>query len=451
MNVTIVGTGYVGITTGVALAYFGHQVTCVDKNPNIIETLKTGTPTIHEPGLDELLKLSMENLTFSTEIPELAGESIVITAVGTPTRPDGDADLQYVDAASREVAERIQPGAKIVVVNKSTVPVGTARHVETIIERVLAERDVEATVYTASNPEFLAEGRAVRDTLFPDRVVVGTDAAEAAQMMNTLYKPLLEQTFTPPRQTPRPEGYQLPIFITTSATSSELTKYAANSFLATKISFINEFAGLAEHVGADITEVARAIGLDERIGRRFLNAGIGWGGSCFGKDTRAIVTTADRYDYDMPIVKSAIDVNTRQRLHVLELLQRELKVLRGMTIGLLGLSFKGNTDDLRDAPALTLIEQLTERGAVVRVHDPITIPHAKAQYPDLSVEYCEDLPCLALGCDALILVTDWQDYRQLPLAEMKERMRGDLLLDARNLLKPEDVERQGLKYLGIGR
>ena len=451
MNVTIIGTGYVGLTTGIALAFFGHRVTCVDKNPAIVNRLKTGEPTIHEPGLGELMTLAMPNLTFSTDLPKLSGEGVVLIAVGTPTKEGGDADLKFVDAAAKEVAECIQAGANLVVVNKSTVPVGSARHVEGIIHRRLAELDVQANVWLASNPEFLAEGQATKDTLYPDRIVIGTDAPEAEQMLYKLYKPLIEQTFTPPTQTPRPDGYDLPAFITTSATSAELTKYAANSFLATKISFINEFAGLAEHVGADITEVARAIGLDDRIGRRYLHAGIGWGGSCFGKDTRAVVTTAERYDYEMPIVTAAIDVNTRQRKHVIDRLQQQLKVLRGTTIGLLGLSFKGNTDDLRDAPALTLINELHERGAMIRVHDPISIPHAQAQHPDLPVEYCEDELCLAMGCDAVVVVTDWQDYRNLPLADMKERMRGDLLLDARNLLKAEDVTKHGLSYVGIGR
>ena len=451
MNVTIVGTGYVGLTTGVGLAFFGHKVTCVDKNPKIVETLSKGTPTIHEPGLAELLKLAMPNLCFTTDIPKLSGENVVIIAVGTPTREGGDADLKYLEAATEEIADQIQAGAKVVVVNKSTVPVGTARHVDGILQKGLHNNNVEATVYTASNPEFLAEGQAVKDTLYPDRIVVGTDDEDAKAMLRELYTPLIEQTFDAPSETPRPDNLAAPVFITTTATSSEVIKYAANSFLATKISFINEFAGLAEHVGADITEVAKAIGLDDRIGKRFLNAGIGWGGSCFGKDTRAIVTTASRYGYEMPIVSSAIEINTRQRKHVIERLQQELKVLRGTTIGLLGLAFKGNTDDLRDAPALTLIEELTERGATIKVHDPITMPNAQVQYPDLNVEYCDDVTALANGCDAVVVVTDWDEYRDLPLDEMKTQMRGALIMDARNLLEPSEVEAKGFDYVGIGR
>ena len=451
MNVTIIGTGYVGLTTGVALAFLGHDVTCVDKNPTIIKSLQEDKLTIHEDGLDELLKKAKPRIQFSTDIPKLSGRGVVLIAVGTPTKQNGDADLQYVDAAAQEVAQCISPGAELVIVNKSTVPIGSAKHVEGIVHRSLAARDVEASVWVASNPEFLAEGTAVHDSLYPDRIVIGADHPTAVGMLRQMYAPLLEQTFEPPVAAPRPERYTLPPLITTTATSAEMTKYAANSFLATKISFINEFAGLAERVGADITEVARAIGLDNRIGGRFLSAGIGWGGSCFGKDTRAIVTTAKTYDYPMQIVESAIDVNMRQRLHIIERLQQHLKVLRGTTIGLLGLAFKGNTDDLRDAPALTLIEHLSERGAVIRVHDPIAMESAQKFYPDLPVEYCEDVSCLSLGCDALIVVTDWQEYKQLPLAEIKERMRGDLILDARNLLNAESVKKQGFTYAGIGR
>ncbi|MEM7738164.1 MAG: UDP-glucose/GDP-mannose dehydrogenase family protein, partial [Deinococcota bacterium] len=445
-----IGTGYVGLTTGLALAYIGHQVTCVDKNPEIIRKLARGEATIHEPGLEELLDKGKQRLSYRQDIPELT-EGVVIIAVGTPTKANGDADLRYVDAAAKEVAERIQPGATLVVVNKSTVPIGSARHVTGIIERTLAERKVDARVWVASNPEFLAEGRAVHDSLYPDRVVIGADDPTAIGMLRELYAPLLEQTFDPPTETPRPERYTLPPLITTTPTSAELTKYAANSFLATKISFMNEFAGLAERIGADITEVARAIGLDNRIGNKFLHAGIGWGGSCFGKDTKAIMTTAQTYDYTMPIVEAAVNVNYKQRLHIVEKLQQHLKVLRGTTIGILGLAFKGNTDDLRDAPALTLIEHLNDRGTVLRVHDPVAVPNAQRLYPDLPVTYCPTVECLAQGCDALVVVTDWDQYHFLPLAEMAAKMRGDLLVDARNWLHANDVERHGLTYVGVGR
>ncbi len=451
MNVTIIGTGYVGLTTGTALSYVGHDVTCVDIDEQVVAKLSAGIPTIFEAGLAELLADVQGRMRVQTSIPPLAGRGVVLIAVGTPTRPDGDADLKYVDQAAKDVAAAIQPGAELVVVNKSTVPIGSAHHVRGIIDRALAQRGVEATVHVASNPEFLAEGRAVLDSFYPDRIVIGADHPDAIAMLRELYAPILEQTFDPPAATPRPERYPLPSLITTSTASAELTKYAANSFLATKISFINEFAGLAERVGADITQVARAIGLDERIGARFLHAGIGWGGSCFGKDTRAIVATAARYGQPMQIVQSTIDVNQRQRQRVVEKLQDHLKVLRGTTVGLLGLSFKGGTDDLRDAPALTLIELLDARGAVVRAHDPIAIPHARAQYPELPATLHDTVDELAQGCDALVVVTDWNDYRHLDWSALAEHMRGTLVLDARNLLSAQALAGTGLQYVGIGR
>lgn len=451
MKVTIIGTGYVGLTTGLALSYIGHDVTCVDTNPKVVERLRAGEPTIFEHGLPELLREVTGRLEVRGEIPPLAGRGVVLIAVGTPTRPDGDADLQYVEQAARDVAHAIVPGAELVIVNKSTVPIGSANHVRGIVERTLEERGVAATVRVASNPEFLAEGRAVHDSFYPDRIVIGADAPEAIAALRELFAPILEQTFEPPPATPRPQRYPLPALITTSTTSAELTKYAANSFLATKISFINEFAVLAERVGADITQVARAIGLDERIGPRFLHAGIGWGGSCFGKDTRAITATAERYGHEMRIVRSAIEVNRRQRQHVVDKLQDHLKVLRGTTVGVLGLAFKGGTDDLRDAPALTLIELLDHRGAVVRAHDPIAIPHARAQHPALPVSYHEDVVALAKGCDAVVITTDWDDYRHLPWPEIAAAMRGTLVLDARNLVAPDPVRAAGLTYVGVGR
>ena len=451
MNVTIIGTGYVGLTTGTALAYLGHDVTCVDKKQEIVDKLNSGEPTIHEDGLAELMHAGRANIRYTTEIPALTGTGIVMIAVGTPSKQNGDADMRYVDAAAREVADLIEEGAMLVVVNKSTVPVGSAKHVSGIIARRLEARGVTAEAHVASNPEFLAEGRAVHDTLYPDRIVIGCDDPTASGLLREMYAPILEQTFEAPPGTPRPERYDLPPLITTSATSAELTKYAANSFLATKISFINEFSGLAEKVGADITEVSRAIGLDARIGNKFLHAGIGWGGSCFGKDTRAILALASGYDYTMPIVNSAIDVNRRQRLFVVDKLQQHLKVLRGMTIGLLGLSFKGNTDDLRDSPALTLIENLAERGAIIKVHDPVAMDSARRLYPDLPVEYCDDPERLAVGCDAVVIVTDWPQYRQVDFEKLASVMTGSLLLDARNYLQPAQVRSAGLQYVGIGR
>lgn len=451
MKVTVIGTGYVGLTTGTALAYLGHDVTCVDKNPKIVERLRSGDPTIHEHGLEEILEAGFQRLRFTTELPKLSGTGVVIIAVGTPPKANGEADLGYVDAAAREVAGKIEPGALLVVVNKSTVPIGSARHVDGIIRRCLASRDVKAEVHVASNPEFLAEGRAIHDTLYPDRIVIGADSPAAVGMLREMYAPLLEQTFDPPNETPRPERYPLPPLITTSPTSAELTKYAANSFLATKVSFINEFAGLAERVGADITQVARAIGMDDRIGPRFLQAGAGWGGSCFGKDTSAIMATASTYGYEMPIVRAAVDVNERQRIRIVEKLQDHIKVLRGSTVAVLGLSFKSNTDDIRDAPSIGMIEQMLARGAVVRAHDPIAMPHAQEQHPDLQIQYVDDEVEAAKGCDAVVIATDWAQYARIPLETLKSVMHGDLLLDARNMLDPNEARKAGFTYVGVGR
>ncbi len=451
MRTVIIGTGYVGLTTGVALAYVGQDVTCVDVNPEVVERLSRGEPTIHEPGLEELLHLAKDELSFTGEIPPLEGDVVVVIAVGTPSKENGEADMAYVDTAAKQIAARIEPGATVVIVNKSTVPIGSARHVDAIVRRTLSERGVEARVAVASNPEFLAEGRAVRDSLYPDRIVVGADDDYAIETLRKLYRPLLEQAFEPPAGTPRPDRMPLPPFITTTATSAELTKYAANSFLATKISFINEFAGLAEKVGADVTQVARAIGLDDRIGPRFLHAGIGWGGSCFGKDTRAILATAAGYDYAMPLVQAAVNVNYQQRVKIVEKLQEHLKVLRGTTIGVLGLAFKGDTDDLRDAPALTLVRELAERGAHVRAYDPIAMPAAEKLSPALPATLTADAIDLARDCDAIVIATDWNEFRALDLAAIKNAMRGEVVVDARNWLDADDVRSHDLRYVGVGR
>lgn len=335
------------------------------------------------------------------------------------------------------------------VVNKSTVPVGSARHVEGIIGRRLAARGVRAEVHVASNPEFLAEGRAVHDSLYPDRIVVGSDGPVPWSVMRQLYAPILEQTFEAPPGTPRPERFELPPLITTTTTSAELTKYAANAFLATKISFINEFSVLAEKVGADVVEVARAIGLDSRIGSKFLSAGIGWGGSCFGKDTAAVLALGGAYDYQMPIVRAAVDVNRRQRLYVVEKLQQHLKVLRGTTIGLLGLAFKGNTDDLRDAPSLTLIRELNDRGAVLRVHDPVAMPNTRKVHPDLY--YANDPIDACNGADALIVCTEWAPYKQADLAKVKATLKVPMIFDGRNCIDRKRAGELGMTLFGIGK
>lgn len=451
LKVTIVGTGYVGITTGLSLAYLGHKVTCVDKNPEIISKLQAGQPTIHENGLDELLEKTKKNTKFTTELSDANGSDVYIIAVGTPCKDNGDADLVYVESVAKEIGNYLPSGKKAVIVNKSTVPIGSAKRVETVIKERLARRGVEANIIVASNPEFLREGIALNDTFYPDRIVVGADDVSAYNTLRQLYAPILEQTFTPPQSVPRPQGQELPAFVTTSTTSAELIKYAANSFLAMKISFINEFAGLAERVGADIKEVARGIGLDKRIGANFLAAGAGWGGSCFPKDTKAIIYTGSLYDYEMPLVDASVRVNTRQRKSIVEKMQASLKVIRGNTIGILGLAFKPETDDLRDSPAIDIIQMLTNMGARVKVYDPVAMDNCRCQYADLEIEYATTVEELVKDCDAVALITDWKEFAYLDWGKIGKSMNQRILIDGRNMLDKDDLEQKGFMYIGIGR
>lgn len=453
MKVAVIGTGYVGITTGVTLAYVGHHVTCVDVNPAKLASLKAGKAPIYEPGLEELLSLAAERLAFTDSYAEAVPEAdVIFIAVGTPPLPDGNPDLQYLQAAAAGIGEHIGEGFTVVV-NKSTVPIGSGNWVDALIHEAFATRRgklFQEHLAVASNPEFLREGSAIHDSLYPDRVVVGAEDQRALEVLYTLYRPILEQTFTPPSFIPRPEGLQAVPFIATDLTSAELIKYSANAFLALKISFINEIAALAERVGADVTQIAKGIGLDARIGTRFLQAGIGWGGSCFGKDTAALIATAQDYGLSMPIVAAAREVNYRQRERIVEKLLAELKILKGRTIGLLGLAFKPNTDDLRDAPALDIAHRLIERGVRVRVHDPVAMEKARREHPHLALHYCETPEQVAEEADALVLVTEWAMYRELPWEEMARRMRRAVLVDGRNFLDRAQMAALGFRYVGIG-
>lgn len=452
LHICVIGTGYVGLTTGVCLAYTGHQVTCIDVDAAKVDTLRGGVSPIYEPGLEELMALARERLTFAVDHTACRDADVIILAVGTPPTPSGCADLSYVETAAAQVALHLAADKFQVVVNKSTVPIGSARRVQLVISNALARAGRAGHFTVASNPEFLREGAAVHDTLYPDRIVIGADSVAAVNTLRLMYAPILEQTFTAPEVCPRPERYQLPALVTTDVTSAEMIKYAANAFLATKISFINEIGGLCEKVGADVTEVARGIGLDRRIGSRFLQAGLGWGGSCFGKDTSALVATGREYGYDLPIVAAAVAVNKKQRLRVVEKLQATLKVVRGRTLGLLGLAFKPNTDDLRDAPALDIIRTLTELGAQVKVYDPVAMDNCRRQYPDLPVLYCRDALDLARDCDAVVIVTEWDEFRHLPLADLAAGMRGaKVLVDGRNIVSRQDAVDAGLTYVGFGR
>ncbi|MER3546030.1 MAG: UDP-glucose 6-dehydrogenase [Chloroflexota bacterium] len=452
MDIAVVGAGYVGLTTGVALAYLGHRVTCIDVDTAKIETLRQGRCPIYETGLQELLELVRHRLEFTDSYSPIRQARIVFIAVGTPGLPDGSPDLSQLEKAAWAIGMHLGEDFTVVV-NKSTVPIGSGNWVEALIREAYRSRNgrsADGQFAVASKPEFLREGSALRDTLYPDRVVVGAEHPEALKTLYTLYRPILEQTFPAPAFLPRPEGLGAIPFVATDLASAELIKYAANAFLALKISFINEIAALAEKVGADITQVARGIGLDGRIGTRFLQAGIGWGGSCFGKDTAALLATAREYGLTMPIVEAARQVNYRQRERVVERLLEELKILKGKTIGLLGLAFKPHTDDLRDAPSLDIAKRLMARGAWVRAHDPVALDRARRERPELQLQYCERAEDVFDGADAVMLVTEWPQYRNLPWEELAGKMRVPLIFDGRNFLDPERLARAGFRHLRIG-
>ena len=451
MQVCVIGTGYVGLVTGVCLSHIGHEVICIDNNEEKVKLMKSGQSPIFEPGLSELMQSCMESgrLQFSTDLGAGVDHGeILFIAVGTPALPTGESDTRYVEAVARGIGQNLKDGYKVIV-NKSTVPIGSGDWVKMIVDDERSKAAEEGKVSTAefdvvSNPEFLREGSAVFDTFNPDRIVLGSNNQKALDLMKELYQPLVDRTFGDDQSLP-----PVPV-VTTDLNSAEMIKYAANSFLATKISFINEVANICDRVGADVTQVAEGIGLDSRIGSKFLQAGLGWGGSCFPKDVSALIHTADDYGYDAELLKSAVNVNKRQRMITLEKLQQELKILKGKTVGLLGLTFKPDTDDMRDAPALNLIEQLNRLGAKVKAYDPIVsttgISHGLS-----GVLIETDPERLADGCDALVLVTDWQQFLSLDYGKMAGLMAHPVLIDGRNFLDRSKVEMAGFHYVGIGR
>jgi UDPglucose 6-dehydrogenase len=455
MNVVIVGTGYVGLTTGVALGYLGHCVTCIDIAAEKIEMLKAGKTPIYEPGLDDLLALAQPNLAFTTSYNDakIAEADVIFISVNTPPAEDGSPNLSYVKMAAETIGQHL--GSRFtVIVNKSTVPIGSGNWVGALVRdsyNASNGHKPEDLFAVASNPEFLREGVALHDTLYTDRIVVGSSDPRALDVLTNLYRPILNQDFPAPPFLPRPEGLSAVPMVTTDLASAELIKYAANAFLSLKISYINEIAQLAEKVGADITQIAKGIGLDSRIGSRFLEAGIGWGGSCFGKDTSALVTTAADYKLDMPIVRAARDVNYRQREWIVEKLLGELKILKGRTITLLGLAFKPNTDDLRDAPALDIAAKLIQSGAKVKAHDPIALQNARRYHGGLGIHYFDDAHEAAAESDAIVLVTHWADYRKLNWGTIRENVRLPLVLDGRNFLDEDLLIKLGFAYVGVGR
>lgn len=451
MRVAIIGTGYVGLTTGVCLAFIGHSVYCLDTDESKVKALSAGKIPIYEPYLDELLEEARPNLHFTSCYEEAIPDAeVVFIAVGTPPTPSGAPNLEYLSQAARSIGQHMNCKFTVVV-NKSTVPIGSGNWVGSLLRDAYEQRNTDRKLESAvaSNPEFLREGSALHDSLYPDRIVIGADEPRALEVLYSLYRPILDQTFTAPTYLPRPESVGAVPLLSTDLASAELIKYAANAFLALKISFINEIGMLAGRVGANISEVGRGIGLDSRIGPRFLNAGIGWGGSCFGKDTAALLATAAEYGLHMPIVEAARVVNKRQRDRVVEKLLAELKILKGRTIGLLGLAFKPNTDDLREAPAVEIAQKLIDRGVRVKAHDPIARERFQADHASMGVQICEQAIDVADGCDALVLVTEWNEYRELEWEEIGKRMRQPLILDGRLALDGEKLERAGFRYVEI--
>ena len=452
MKITIIGTGYVGLTTAVVLAYLNHNVSAVDKDDTKLNLLQQGKSPIHEPGIQYLLDEVGRTIRFTPTVAEVVPEAeLIMIAVGTPPKIDGEADTRHVEQAAREVAQVCLPNRHYTLVIKSTVPIGTNKRVAEVVEDVFAERKIQGNVSIASNPEFLQEGLALQGAFYPDRIVVGANNNDALDALRRLYQPILEQTFDPPTTLPRPLSYCLPPMMTTDPNSAEMIKYAANTFLALKISFINEIAGLCEDVGADVTEVARGIGLDTRIGHKFLRAGLGWGGSCYPKDTAALLRVAAHAGYQMPITEAARTVNFEQRKRIVQKLKTLLKTLNGKTIGILGLAFKPNTDDVREAPALDIICQLEAEGANIRAHDPIAISNAKQALSEINVDYIEDVHQLSHNADALLLVTEWEQYQRLELRKLAKHMKTPILIDGRNVFSPQEAMAAGFHYIGVGR
>jgi UDPglucose 6-dehydrogenase len=433
MNITMIGSGYVGLVSGACFADFGHVVTCVDNDASKIERLLRGEIPIYEPGLDELVanNVRQNRLFFTTDLtPAVRGADAVFIAVGTPSRRgDGHADLSYVYAAAETIGRALDRFT--VIVNKSTVPVGTGDEVE----RIIREVNPKADFAVVSNPEFLREGAAIEDFKRPDRVVIGVEDERAREVMAEIYRPL---------------SLNQPPLVFVGRRTSELTKYAANAFLATKITFINEIADLCEKVGADVQDVARGIGLDKRIGGKFLHAGPGYGGSCFPKDTLALLKTGQDYSAPLRIVETVVAVNdARKRAMARKVISALGGAVRGKKIGLLGLAFKPNTDDMRDAPSLAIVASLAGDGAKVHAYDPESMEQARPLMPE--VTFCDDPYATAEGADALVIITEWDAFRALDLDRVKTLLRTPVIVDLRNVYRPADIRKRGFTYLSVGR
>lgn len=440
MRIAIVGTGYVGLVTGTCFSEMGVHVTCVDVDERKIEALKQGIIPIYEPGLETLVTKNMKSgrLRFTTRLEDVINEvDIIFSAVGTPPDEDGSADLQYVLNVARTIGQNLNH--YVVVVTKSTVPVGTARKVKAVIEEELQKRGVNVEFDVASNPEFLKEGNAVKDFMSPDRVVVGVDSERARKLMARLYKPFMIVSDR---------------LIFTDIPSAEMIKYAANSMLATRISFMNDIANLCELVGADVNMVRKGIGSDTRIGKKFLYAGCGYGGSCFPKDVKALIKTASSHGYSMRVLQAVEEVNADQKVILFQKLVNhyggEVSQLAGKTIALWGLAFKPETDDMREAPSLVLIDLLLKAGATVKVYDPVAMKECQRRIGDV-VTYATDMYDAADHADALMLVTEWKEFRMPNTETLLHRMHGRLILDGRNILDGEELHQAGFEYHCIGK
>jgi UDPglucose 6-dehydrogenase len=432
MHIAVIGTGYVGLVTGACFAEFGVDVTCVDIDSEKIARLSSGEMPIYEPGLEQLVTKNTQSgrLQFTTDIKQAVERALVIfLAVGTPPQTDGSADLSFVEAAARTVAENMN-GYKVIV-TKSTVPIGTGEHLRKLIRE---HQNSRVNFGIVSNPEFLREGAAINDFMRPDRVVIGSRDDEAIAIMRDLYRPLYL--------------IEAP-FVVTSLEAAELTKYAANAFLATKISFINEIANLCESIGCDVHDVARAIGMDRRIGSKFLHPGPGFGGSCFPKDTQALASVAREFGRESLIVNAVIEVNRRQRQAMVPKIEKLVGGLEGKAIAVLGLAFKPETNDMREAPALDIIKGLLNGGAAVRAYDPVAMIEAAEVLPE--VNFADDEYSAVTGADALIFVTEWNQFRALDMRRIRDLMRSPKIADLRNIYDPADMRELGFEYVGVGR
>ncbi|MDN3954741.1 UDP-glucose dehydrogenase family protein [Sporolactobacillus laevolacticus] len=430
MNISVIGTGYVGLVTGVALSEIGHTVTCIDMDPVKVETLNKGIPTIYEPGLEELMKQNMASrrLSFTAEHSKgLSHAEVVYIAVGTPQRADGSANLDYVEAAAKDIARNITQN--VIVVIKSTVPVGTNFHILNVIR---AHTHDGIQVHIASNPEFLREGSAIKDTFHGDRIIIGAEDTETANVLEEINAP-----------------FKMPI-IKTDISSAEMIKYASNAFLATKISFINEIANICESLGANVEEVAKGMGFDHRIGPDFLKAGIGYGGSCFPKDTNALVQLAGNNHHDFNLLKSVIEVNNNQQTLLIDKIMSRFGKLEGKRVAVLGLAFKPHTDDLRESPALVMIPKLAELGAEIIAYDPIAIINAKKQIKE-KIAYTEDLSTALQNADFTVIITDWPEVKNIDLLTFTKLMNDPVVFDGRNCFGLDAVKQANLEYYSIGR